>query len=323
MSTVRKTKLSFLAVAAFALIASLALVNCGGGGGGGSSTTTPNPTYTVTYDGNGNTSGSVPTDSATYETGKTVTVKDNTGNLVKTGYSFTNWNSRADGSGTTYGASFTMGTANVTLYAKWTAKWTGTKQLGAAGKPTDGESVVVDKSGNVYVAGWTQGGLDGNTLAGRQDFMLAKYDSVGSKVYVKQTGVAGKDAMAFDVAVDGSGNVYVAGLTEGGLDGNTLTGRRDYFLTKYDSSGTKLYSKQTGSVGTDTYAMGVAVDGSGNVYVAGSTTGGLAGNTLTGTSDYFLTKYDSSGTKLYSKQTGSVGTDTYAMGVAVDGGGNV
>ncbi|HBX24233.1 MAG TPA: hypothetical protein DEF34_11480, partial [Desulfotomaculum sp.] len=50
------------------------------------------PTYTVTYDGNGNTSGSVPVDSNTYITGATVTVLGNTGNLVKTGYTFAGWN---------------------------------------------------------------------------------------------------------------------------------------------------------------------------------------------------------------------------------------
>ncbi len=81
------------------------------------------PTYTVTYNGNGNTGGSVPIDSTNYQQGQTVTVLDNTGSLVKTGYSFSGWNTQADGSGTTYtqAQTFTMGAANVTLYAKWTA----------------------------------------------------------------------------------------------------------------------------------------------------------------------------------------------------------
>ena len=89
------------------------------GCGGGSSTST----YSITYNGNGNTSGSVPTDSSTYQQGNTVTVLGNTSSLVKTGFSFGGWNTLANGSGTTYTASqtFTMGTANVTLYAKWTA----------------------------------------------------------------------------------------------------------------------------------------------------------------------------------------------------------
>jgi len=82
------------------------------------------PTYTVTYNGNGNDGGSVPTDSNNYPTGATVTVLGNTGSLVKTGYTFAGWNTAAGGSGTSYSAgnTFPMGAANVTLYARWTDK---------------------------------------------------------------------------------------------------------------------------------------------------------------------------------------------------------
>ena len=78
-------------------------------------------TYTVTYDGNGNTGGSVPTDENTYEEDEEVTVLGNTGNLVKTGYVFAGWNTAADGSGTDYApaATFQMPASNTTLYAQW------------------------------------------------------------------------------------------------------------------------------------------------------------------------------------------------------------
>ena len=79
-------------------------------------------TYTVTYNGNDNTSGSVPTDATAYNSGATVTVKGNTGSLARTGYTFGGWNTKEDGSGTNYAAgtgTFTI-TANTTLYAKWT-----------------------------------------------------------------------------------------------------------------------------------------------------------------------------------------------------------
>ena len=77
--------------------------------------------YTVTYNGNGNTGGAVPTDDLTYNNGEAVTVKTNSGTLVKSGSTFSGWNTAADGSGITYpvGSVFTMGTANVTLYAIW------------------------------------------------------------------------------------------------------------------------------------------------------------------------------------------------------------
>jgi hypothetical protein len=79
--------------------------------------------YTVTYYANGATGGSAPTDTTNYQQGQTVTVLGNTGNLVKTGSSFSGWNTAANGSGTTYtqGQTFAMGSANVTLYAMWTA----------------------------------------------------------------------------------------------------------------------------------------------------------------------------------------------------------
>lgn len=78
-------------------------------------------TYTVTYNGNGNTGGSAPTDgSSPYASGTTVTVLGNTGSLVKTGYTFAGWNTAADGSGTDRTASATFPiVANTTLYAKW------------------------------------------------------------------------------------------------------------------------------------------------------------------------------------------------------------
>ena len=77
---------------------------------------------TVTYNGNGNTGGAVPTDSSSpYSSGDTVTVLGNTGSLVKTGKTFSGWNTKADGSGTNYTAAqtFTI-SASITLYAKWT-----------------------------------------------------------------------------------------------------------------------------------------------------------------------------------------------------------
>jgi len=78
-------------------------------------------TYTVTYNGNGNTSGVVPTDANLYEQGALVTVLGK-GNLVKISYSFVGWNTAANGSGISQaaGSTFNMGTTNVTLYAQWT-----------------------------------------------------------------------------------------------------------------------------------------------------------------------------------------------------------
>lgn len=79
--------------------------------------------YTVTYNANGATSGTVPTDNTSYASGTSVTVKGNTGSLVKTGYTFSGWNTAANGLGTdrAVGSTFSI-TANTTLYAKWVAE---------------------------------------------------------------------------------------------------------------------------------------------------------------------------------------------------------
>jgi len=78
----------------------------------------------VTYSGNGATSGTVPVDSSKYATGAKVTVLGNTGNLARSGYTFAGWNTAAGGNGTSYaaGATFSMGNAAVTLYARWAPK---------------------------------------------------------------------------------------------------------------------------------------------------------------------------------------------------------
>lgn len=98
-------------------------MGCGGGGGGSATPTPVVSTYTVTYQANGSTSGTVPVDSQSYNQGATVAVLGNTGSLALTGYTFSGWNTMANGSGTAYAApgTCTMGTANVTFYAQWTA----------------------------------------------------------------------------------------------------------------------------------------------------------------------------------------------------------
>lgn len=78
--------------------------------------------YSVTYNGNGSTSGSVPTDATSYSAGDIVTVKGNTGSLVKTGQTFLGWSTSATASSGTFypaGYKFEMPASNVTLYAVW------------------------------------------------------------------------------------------------------------------------------------------------------------------------------------------------------------
>lgn len=84
-------------------------------------TTSALQTYTVTYDSNGSDGGIVPTDSKQYKNQDTITVLGNTGNLMKAGYTFVGWNTKADGKGVTYkiGQTIQMGKGNLILYALW------------------------------------------------------------------------------------------------------------------------------------------------------------------------------------------------------------
>ena len=188
-----------------------------------------------------------------------------------------------------------------------------TQQLGVLGQDTRAYGVAVDSLGNVYVAGWTSGGLDTNTLTGTTDFFVTKYDSSLNYLQTQQLGVLGQDTRAYGVAVDSLDNVYVAGWTGGGLDTNTLTGTTDCFVTKYDSSLNNVRTQQLGVPGKEARAYRVAVDSSSNVYVAGYTDGGLDSNTLTGMNDFFVTMYDSLGNKVRTKQLGVLGQDTVCL----------
>ena len=174
----------------------LAGLAASGGFAAGSSSTSAAATYTVTYKGNGNTGGAPPTDSAKYATGAKVAVKGNTGNLARAGYSFNGWNTTANGSGTAYaaGATFTMGSANVTLYANW--KLLPTYTITYAGNGNTGGAPPTDSS---------------------------KY-ATGAKVTVKgNTGNLARAGYSFNgwnTAVNGTGTAYAVGatLTMGGAN---------------------------------------------------------------------------------------------------------
>lgn len=75
--------------------------------------------YIISYNGNGNDVGSVPAE-AEYEYGTTITVA-NKGNLVRTGYLFINWTTKADGTGSGYtpNSTLTVGADSLLLYANW------------------------------------------------------------------------------------------------------------------------------------------------------------------------------------------------------------
>jgi len=209
-----------------------------------------------------------------------------------------------------------------------------TKQLGSSGEDL-AKGVAVDSSNNIYVTGYTDGGLDGNTSSGKKDFFLTKYNSSGTKEWTKQQGSSGDD-FGNGVAVDSSDNIYVTGATYGKLHGNKNSGIYDIFLVKYNSSGIRQWTEQLGT-STVEHAYAVTTDSSDNIYVTGITWGGLDGSAKPSycnkatvkasneCTDIFLVKYNSSGTKQWVKQLEGSSSKSYekSQGLAVDSSDNI
>ena len=126
-----------------------------------------------------------------------------------------------------------------------------------------------------------------------------------TKQWTKKLGTKEND-YGDGVTTDSSGNIYVTGLTRG-LDGNTgMSGLYDIILMKFDSSGTKQWTKQLVTSNRQ-YDQGSKsfFDSSGNIYVTGSTVGHLDGNTSSGVEDIFLIKFNSPITKQWTKKFGT------------------
>ncbi|MFP2931328.1 SBBP repeat-containing protein [Pyxidicoccus sp. 3LG] len=149
-------------------------------------------------------------------------------------------------------------------------------------------AVAVGPDGGVYITGYTDGSLDGNTNAGIYDVLLARYDALGTRQWSRLLGGAAPE-YGHGVAVAADGTVNVTGYTSGVLDGNTYAGANDVFLSRYDGLGNKLGTRVLGTGFTD-LGRGVAVDASGNAYVTGHTYGDLGG-TSAGGYDAFLIRF--------------------------------
>jgi len=136
---------------------------------------------------------------------------------------------------------------------------------------------------------------------------------------IKQFGNGGYN-LSVGVATDPAGSVYVAGGTTGALSGPNA-GSRDAFVTKYDSAGNQVWSREFGTSSFDTVNT-VAADNNDNVYLAGYTEGDLGGPRQAAQSDAWLSKDDSNGNQLWIRQfgTGIINGVTHA---AVDNAGNV
>jgi len=203
--------------------------------------------------------------------------------------------------------------------------------LGGSGNDGGGTlGVTVDGTGNVYVAGFsdtTWGSPVRGFSGGVNDAFVAKLDSSGNLIWNTFLGGSGGDTPN-PVAVDGSGNVYVAGGSSatwgspvrafiGGI------GSQVAFAAKLDSNGNLIWNTFLGS-GNDP-GQGLTVDGSGNVYVSGQsreTWGSPIRAFSGGVNDAFAAKLDSSGNLIWNTFLGGSANDG-GFGLSVEAGGNV
>ncbi|MBD2103359.1 SBBP repeat-containing protein [Leptolyngbya sp. FACHB-261] len=163
---------------------------------------------------------------------------------------------------------------NAGLDDAWVAKFNNRgqvqwiRQLGTA---DDERSLAVDtdSQGNVYVTGWTLGGLGGNN-AGSYDTWLAKFDSNGNQLWIKQLGKASTDE-PIEMFIDGNDSIVLSGYTSGNLSG-TNVGSFDTWVARYDTQGNQVWLRQFGTSKFDR-AYGITGDNTGKVYVTGVTDG--------------------------------------------------
>ncbi len=195
-----------------------------------------------------------------------------------------------------------------------------------------GSGVAVDAGGNVFVTGMFEGTADFGggplTSAGQSDVFLAKYTAAGTHLWSRRFGGVYTDE-GKGLAVDPGGNVLLTGTFYATADfgGGPLAGTAgEAFLAKFSPAGTHLWSQHFGGVLSDE-GRAVAVDGSGNVVMAGVFQGtiDLGGGPLTsaGGSDAFLARYSPAGAHLWSRRFGGTSNFDAGNGVGVDDNGNV
>ena len=188
---------------------------------------------------------------------------------------------------------------------------------GTAGEDLAG-GLAADEDGNLYQALAVAGPLEGQPFAGGRDVALIKYAANGEEMWVRQFGTTVVER-PYGVALTPQG-IYVAGYTEGDLDGQHPENREDdVFLAHLGTDGELLWIVQFGQPEVADRGYAISADSDGNVYVAGYTRGALAGENA-GDKDIFLAKFAPDGAQLWLQQFGTWGEDKgLGLDVAPDG----
>lgn len=173
-------------------------------------------------------------------------------------------------------------------------------------------AIAVDAEENVYVTG-SATFLDISLV----DYVTIKYAPDGTTLWEKRfDGWGHVDDQAYAIAVDSAGNVYATGKSA-----STVITNYDFATVKYDANGNELWNRRYDRF--DDSASALAVDGSGNVYVTGTSLFMDWPWSFNGY-DYLTVKYGSDGSLHWAKTYNGTGSGTdAAVAVSVDSGGNV
>ena len=162
------------------------------------------------------------------------------------------------------------------------------------------QSVAFDSSGNVGLCGYSANASD--------DIQVAKYNASGVIQWQSRLYTASADG-GTSCAFDASGNLYVCGYT-------TIASRTYNLVAKYDGSGTLQWQRTLGDASVSTYATSITIDTSGNLYVGGASNYGTS-------TDFILSKYNSSGTLQFQKAIGNTSRYDVANSIYVDSSENI
>lgn len=190
-----------------------------------------------------------------------------------------------------------------------------TRQLGSdPGIDEIATSVAASASGDIVLAGYTFGGVQGETQ-GSADAFVARYSGAGDLLWTAQLGSEAYD-IAEAVTVDADGATYVAGLTRGSIArGGVIFGGRP-LLAKYSATGERLWTIELEDAEMGA-ASAVAVDARGDVWIAGRTAASFAAPNQ-GAFDSFVARFSADGTRSWAQQPGLADNDR-AAGLALDG----